>query len=594
MTLLSQGHAAQAEPLLRRLANTPSGGGVSDEVVLANAALARALHEQKRSDQARFFAERAAALNPVQPGSLLVASAMLIHAGFFAESVRVCERALKLVGPDSPGAGGVHNNLAVCLAELGKYDEAEAHARRALELDPMNLESAVTLARIYDETGRARELCEHLRTCVERFPQSLELRINLACALLNDASLSPGALRAVHEDVARELERVPPLPAIAPPPPTSPDGTRRPLRIGFLSSDLREHSVAYFFEPLLEAIRLPPLRERVFVAAYSASTRTDAVTARLKSKVDLWRDISRTGDDDAAALIRADAIDVLIDLTGYTQGGRPGIWAHSPAPLQANYLGYPATFGSPRVQLRLVDSLTDPAGADAHASERLIRLDPCFLCYRPPRSEEGAGVPDIRPRDASRPITFASFNAIRKISDECVALWSKVLLAVPEARLLLKGMGFSSESIRTHFARRFERHGVAASRLEFLQYAPHGKQLEPYHLADIGLDPLPYNGTTTTCEALFMSVPVVTLVGQTHHSRVGLSILTNVGLPELAARSEEEFVRIASELARDATRLAEMRAGLRPKLLASALCNGGAFATRLVHALAKAVRESTT
>lgn len=586
VALLNAGDARGAEPLLKRLAM-----GSADAALPACAALARALHELGQREPARFFAGRAAGMAPTRPDDLLLASAMLIHAGFFAEASRVGERALGMVGPGTREEGLVRCNRAVALAELGRYAEAEADAARAWALDPTSLEAGLTLARILDETGRSRALVTHLSEVAQRFPEHLEARTTHACAILNDADRSPGQVFEAHREVGRLVESLAPeMPA----PPPRPAG--RPLRVGFLSADLRDHSVAYFLEPILEEIR--GAAPGVFVAAYSTSSRADQVTARLRERVDLWRDASRLSDGAAAGVIRADDVDVLVDLGGYTQGCRPLIAARRPARAQVNYLGYPFTLGSTRWDARLVDSRTDPSPtADAWANERLVRLDPCFVCYRPPRREEWPGrdhPPDVRARGAGRPMTFASFNAMRKVSDGSVALWSRVLEAVPGSRLMLRGVGFAAESARAWAAERFAGHGVDPARLDLLPLAPAGTQLAGYHGADIALDPFPYQGTTTTCEALFMGVPVVSLTGASHPQRVGLSLLSGVGLEALAAETEVGFVAAAAGLARDPARLASLRAGLRDRLAGSVLCDARGFAARFAGALEEIVARAGT
>jgi predicted O-linked N-acetylglucosamine transferase (SPINDLY family) len=348
------------------------------------------------------------------------------------------------------------------------------------------------------------------------------------------------------------------------------------LRVGYVSPDFREHSVAWFLEPLLAAHD----RQAFEVIGYASVARPDAVTRRLLSHCHRACEVHDLSDEQLAALVREHRVDILVDLAGHTRGNRLGAFARWPAPVQVTYLGYPGTTGVPAIAYRLTDAIADPAGVtDADHSERLVRLPHGFLCYRPPSE-----APPVSPGPVERAgqITFACFNNRPKITEAAVALWARLLRELPGSRLVLKSAGLSDAGGRARLLAQFDRHGIGAERLALwgMVRSP-WEHLAYYAQADIALDTFPYNGTTTTCEALYMGVPVVTLAGRSHAARVGASLLTRVGLPELIAGSPDEYVACAVALAQDRARLRGLRAGLRDRLLRSPLCDA-ALITRSI------------
>ena len=287
--------------------------------------------------------------------------------------------------------------------------------------------------------------------------------------------------------------------------------------------------------------------------------------------------------DDATldAAIRMRRIDVLLELSGHTNGGRLRALDRKPAPVIVTAIGYPNTTGHPAVDVRIVDSITDPPGSEACATERLVRIDPCFLCFTPP---EDAGTPTLPPVDA--PITFGSFNLAAKIAPEAIAMWSAAMAAVPGSRLLLKSRTLVDPGTRQRLVDRLVAGGIAADRVETLAYSPSvADHLALYSRMHVALDTFPYHGATTTCEALWMGVPVVSLAGDRHAARVGASLLAAAGWPELVASTPEEFARLAARLATDRSRLAEFRATARDRLRTSPLLDSAAYAARFHAAL---------
>jgi predicted O-linked N-acetylglucosamine transferase (SPINDLY family) len=335
----------------------------------------------------------------------------------------------------------------------------------------------------------------------------------------------------------------------------------RRLRVGYVSPDFRRHSVAYFVQPILAGHD----HQQFEVFCYASVRRPDEVTAALKSQADQWRDIAAMSDEQAAEMIRADRIDILVDLAGHTANHRLTLFARRAAPVQVTYLGYPNTTGLATMDYRLTDAAADPPGTtESHYTERLVRLPHGFLCYMPP-----GHAPEPRAMSAANgsPITFASFNNLAKVTQAMVGLWAKILRRVPDSILLLKAGALADQATQARVRAEFDRHGIGADRIELRGREPSpARHLAMYHRVDVALDTSPYNGTTTTCEALWMGVPVVTLAGQSHASRVGASLLTCADLAMLIARGEEEYVAIVSQLAHDLERRLALAATLRQKM----------------------------
>jgi len=310
---------------------------------------------------------------------------------------------------------------------------------------------------------------------------------------------------------------------------------------------------------------------------YASVRRPDAWTTRLRNRSTAWVDVVGMTDAACAERLRRDRIDVAIDLAGHTIGSRVGVLAHWAAPVQMTGIGYPNTTGLGAVGWRLCDGMTDPAGSEAHGTERLARLEGCFLCFQPP----DADAPGALPASDSGRITFGSFNALKKIGPRSLALWASVLHQVPGSRLLIKAPGLETPAVRARLIEAAGRAGIDASRLEVLGVSTTiPEHLATYGRVDIALDCTPYNGTTTTCEALWMGVPVVTLAGDRHASRVGVSLMAAAGLPECAASDDDAFVRIARDLAADLDSLAKIRSTLRARMAASMLCDAPGYAQR--------------
>lgn len=351
---------------------------------------------------------------------------------------------------------------------------------------------------------------------------------------------------------------------------TSARDPQRRLRIGYVSPNLSRHSVGYFAEPVIRCHD----RGQFDVFCYYNHELADDATERMRKLADGWREIAGKDDATVARMIVDDRIDILVDLAGHSKGNRLAVFARKPAPVQMTWLGYPDTTGLAAIDWRLTDAMTDPApAAELRHSEKLARIDGCFLCYEPP-----ADAPAVRLRESGAPIVFGSFNHLAKVNRTTLALWARVLDAVPGSQLVLKSAPLKFPDTVDRVIEAFEQCGIDPARVELRGWAGAREQhLEAYGDIDIALDTFPYNGTTTTCEALWMGVPVVTLAGDVHMSRVGASLLAAAGLNDLIAHDADGFVKIVVEIARDYARRRELRSGLRQQLARSRLLDHQGF-----------------
>jgi predicted O-linked N-acetylglucosamine transferase (SPINDLY family) len=363
--------------------------------------------------------------------------------------------------------------------------------------------------------------------------------------------------------------------------PQEPD---KKLRVGFISPDLRHHSVAFFLKPLLQ--NLDP--SRVQTLLYHCHHTEDATSAALRKLASKWTNLNGVEDDAAATLIQRDAPDILIDLAGHSAMNRLPLLARGLAPVQISYLGYPNTTGMQAITHRLVDEITDPSGdADAFATEKLIRFSPCAWTY-----EAHSEAPSPTMPDEDAPITFGSFNNLLKVTDETLSVWAKILIRVTDSRLFIKSVFLDDPEVAKNVLERITAASIAEDRVELSGFfAATQDHLAAYNRVDVALDTFPYNGTTTTCEALWMGVPVVSLIGDRHASRVGLSLLTAVGHAEWAAETEDAYIEKAVSLAEDRALRSQLRETLRSQVAASILCDHAGQATRFEAALRHAWSE---
>lgn len=525
-----------------------------------------------RADDAVELLEGISPRLAADPSMICALGAALSAAGRHVRAAEVLAEAARL----RPGEASVWNNLAVSLRRSGRTREACAAYGRAAELDDAAASLRFGLARSLFAMGRTEDALSAYAGGLARDPHDDGAFSELLCTMLYCDSVPPRQSFAAHTRFADSFETVHRGQWRQHANPREPD---RRLRLGLMSSDLRRHSVAHFVEPLL-AHHDP---SRLEIVVYANHDRADAVTERLQCHVWAWRPVWRRDDEEVAQLVRDDAIDVLVDLNGHTKGHRLMVFARRPAPLQLTWLGYPSTTGLSAIDFRLTDARADPPGlTESWHSETLWRLPECFVCYQPP-----ADAPELSiAPDAGAPLRFGSFNNHAKISGAVVDAWSRLLATVPGSMLVLKLQGFEDASIRDHLIDRFRDAGVDPARLTLLSRTADAREhLLRYEQLDIALDTFPYAGTTTTCDALWMGVPVVTLAGAAHAARVGCSLLGAVGLDDLVARDVDDYVRIAAALAADSGRRRELHASLRRRVASSVLVDGASFARRFESAV---------
>jgi len=473
-----------------------------------------------------------------------------------------------------------HNGLGV-LARLSlRYPDAEAHFIDAIQADPHDTAALCNMAALMKDTGRGDEAAALMAPAIDLLPNDVgvqwvgALMSNYASDLPQEHALDRhqrfGA--AVKMASGRGLGR---------PPATCPTGL---VRIGFLSPDMRRHSVAFFLLPLIKSID----RERFHISCYSLCGQPDEMTPRFQAAADAWCDASAMSDAQLVERMRNDKVEILVECAGLFSGGRPGVLARRAAPIQITWLGYPNTTGLEQVDYRIVDAVTDPPGAERYAVEQLERIADCFVCYQP----IDVPPPISHHNESSMPIHFGSFNAFSKINGRLLDMWAQLLQQVPRARLVLKTEVLSSNDVQEWTREEFVSRGIDPHRLDLIGYIESQAQHRAmYNRVDIALDTFPYCGTTTTCEALIMGVPVVTLCGQTHASRVGASLLKAAGREQWVAATPGEYITIAKTLASDRERLGQLRLTLGADTLSSPLCDVSGYTRRFETLLAAILKR---
>jgi predicted O-linked N-acetylglucosamine transferase (SPINDLY family) len=518
-----------------------------------------------RMAEARTAYERAITLKPDYAEAHDRLGALAWHTVGFAAAVPHFRRAAEL----EPNNATAWANLGAALTQSSGLGEALESFERALTLAPEHQLALAGRALAWQFVYRIPEAVAGYGEVLKKNPRHHEARSARLLALHYLDGVDRAALFAEH--VAFGAACGEPLsPAL----PNSPDPSRR-LRVAFLSADLRTHSVAFFLEPLLA--HLDPTQFEVYL--YHDHPQVDEMSAMLRTRSSLWRNFSGQAADAVEAVIRADAPDVLFDLAGHTGINRLPLFARRLAPVQITWLGYADTTGLPAMDYRFVDAITDPVGdAEPFHTEKLVRFAPTAWTFQPP-----VDAPEPTPPScvAGAPVTFGCFNNFAKVSDSTLRGWGQVLAAVPGSRLLLKGHGLAEPALAAAMRARLTAFGVGQERVEMLGRTPDiAAHLALYARVDVALDTSPYHGTTTTCEALWMGCPVVTLQGDRHMSRVGASLLTAVGHPEWIAADWADYVRIAADLTSDPARLAALRTSLRHDLRRSVLLDHAGQAAR--------------
>ncbi len=523
--------------------------------------------DQGKPDEAAACYQRALRLKPDYALAHNNLGNVFKDQGELDEAAACYQRALQL----KPDYALAHYNLGLVCQDRGNLDEAVACYRQALRRDPAYAIAYNNLGNALKDQGNLDEAVASFRRAVELEPDDHTAYSNLLYTLVFCPGYDARAILEEHRLWSRRFAE--PLARLIEPHSNNCSSHRR-LRVGYVSPDFRDHAQSFFTAPLLSAHD----HENFEIYCYADVARPDEITARLGSLADVWRNIAGLADEQVARLVRQDRIDILVDLTMHMAGNRLLVFARKPAPVQVSWLAYPGTSGLSTVDYRLTDPYIDPPGLHDHDySEESIRLPDSFWCYDPLAGEPAVST---LPAVESGFITFGCLNNFCKVNDSVLKLWAQVLKAVDGSRLLLLAPG---GSVRRRTLDLLEREGVGRDRVTFVARQPRPQYLELYHRIDIGLDTFPYNGHTTSLDALWLGVPVVTFVGPTPVARAGLSLLANLGLSALVAETRDQFVSIAVALAGDVSRLCELRATLRDRLQASPLMDAPRFA-RMVEA----------
>lgn len=467
------------------------------------------------------------------------------------------------------------NNLGVVYTVQGKMDAAASMIEKAIVANSTYAEAYNNLGVLYRDAGNIILAIEAYEQCLKIDPDSRNAGQNrlLAMNYINEGN--DDKLFEAHRDWGRRFMRLYPQN-------TSWDNSKdpgRPLVVGYVSPDYFTHSVSYFIEAPLVYHDYANYK----VVVYSAVVKADAKTIRFRERVikkgGIWRDIYGIDEKKVASMVREDKVDILVELTGHTANNKLGMMACRPAPVQVTWIGYPNTTGLPAIDYRITDSLADPPDTKQKHVEELVRLPECFLCYTP--SPE-AGPVSPSPAGSNGFVTFGSFNNLAKITPKVLQIWARILCAVPNSRLVVKCKPFCCDSVRQRFLSILEQLGLESLRVDLLPLILlNHDHMQAYALMDISLDTFPYAGTTTTCESLYMGVPCVTMAGSVHAHNVGVSLLNKVGLGHLIAKNEDEYVKLALDLASDVTALSNLRTSLRERMSKSPVCDGPNFTVGL-------------
>jgi protein O-GlcNAc transferase len=526
--------------------------------------LGNALMDKRQIDEAIDAYQQSIGLRPGFAEAHNNLGNALVDAGRRDQAIASFREAIRL----DPNFAEAHNNLGSALEGARQLDDATASYRQAIQLNPDLGKAQCNLGNVLKDAGRLDEAIGCYQQAVLLNPDYGDAHSNLVFGLHLHPSFDAEMIR---QELRRWNQRhAVPLAKFIQPHTNDPNPDRR-LRIGYVSPDFRDHVVGQNLLPLFREHD----RRQVEIFCYANMVRGDAFTEQIRKFADAWRGIAGMSDSHAADLIRRDQIDILVDLTLHSAHHRLLVFAQKPAPVQATYLGYCSSTGLETIDYRLSDPYLDPPDSDlSRYSEKMIRLPQTYWCYNP-RGPTPA--PSPPPVDSAGHITFGCLNNFAKVSP-ALDLWAEILRSVPRSRLILHSpAGAHLDAVRQRFAG----NGVSPDRLEFPAQQPWSEYVRTYGRIDIALDPFPWGGGITTCEALWMGVPVVTLVGRTPVGRGGASILSNVGLPELIAHTPQEYMEIAAGLARDLPRLAELRRMLRPRMDASPLMDAPKFARNM-------------
>jgi len=491
------------------------------------------------------------------------------EAGDYVSAVIAFNQALKI----KPDFFDAYYAAGLCFLETNNCDQANTCFRAALRLHPHDPGVVADLSLSLFAQGNLREALEGYRA-------ALALQAPLSCAIYSNYLLCLNYLPELslrqrfeeHKKFGEFYQGIAPqsltLATLSDP--------GKKIKVGYISSNLCKHALARFLLPILKWTD----RDKYAVYCYSNGAQKDPMTDKLRSLSENWRVVHGLSDDNVADMIREDALDILVDLSGHTGENRLGVFAKKPAPVQASYLGYPATTGLAAMDFYITDGTTDPPGQEALYTEKLVRLENCFCCYEP--DEASLPVNDA-PIQTNGFVTFGSLHTLSRLNDEVIDLWSAVLSDIPCSRLFMARNTLTGSAL-TRISARFEKNGIDPKRIEMRRKPPPQGYLAWYHEIDISLDTFPWSGHTTACESLWMGVPVITLSGENHAGRMVTSILKAVGMDDWTTQSREEYRNLAVKAAGDITGLIDLRHTVRDRMRKSGLCDGEKFVKSLERA----------
>ena len=534
--------------------------------------LSEPLRRLGQLDDAAAALREAISLEPKMIAAYVNLGWVMAQKSMYDEATAAFEKAAEL----APDDARIQMNLGHALRRRQEQERAIFHLRRALELDPNLPEAWAMLGSALREAGQIGQAIESFRKAITLNPAFREAHSNLCYAMYFDPASQPADILAEHRAWAAKFAE----PLVATVQPHANDrNPDRPLRIGYVSHDLSHHVIGWFMEPILRNHD----RDNYHVICYATGRADDELSQRLREHVRGWRIAHNMNDEQLAQLIRQDQIDVLIDLTLHMRGSRLPMFARRPAPVQITHLAYCGTSGMTAMDWCITDPQLSPEGLnDSFFTEKLLRLDGSYWSYEP-----SAGSPPVGtlPAASRGHITFGSLNAFSKTNDQLIQLWRDVLDAVPNSRLMIHALGGDQNGTAR---KRFTDAGIDPARLTLVGRQSRNEYLNQYNAIDIALDPIPYGGGTTSLDALWMGVPVITLAGTLPVGRTGVTLLNQLGLNEWIAQTPQQYVQLAARLAGDLPRLAELRQNLRQMLSKSILMD----APRYVRGLESAYRSA--
>ncbi len=544
---------------------------IDPEFAIAHNNLGNALNALRQFDEAIVCYKQALALKPDYASAHCNLGVAYKDMGKIDEAIKCYRKAVE-VKSDFASA---HNNLGTALLDKQRLDDAVVCLSRAIELKPTFGWAHNNLGNVFKYKRQLDKAMCCYRRALAVEPEITGAHSNLLQSLHYLPAITLSELASEHAEFQKV--HAAPLRAEWRPHENFVD-PNRPLRVGFISADFVKHPVSYFLIRALENMN----RDEFEIVCYADRVRPDEMTKRFQNVSKIYRDVSWRNDEQLAEVVREDQIDVLFDLAGHTAGNRMLVFARKPAPIQVTWLGYVGTTGLEAMDYIMADRFEIPTEADEYHCEKVIRLPDGYVCYEAP---EYAGKVSSLPAMSRGHVTFGSFNNPAKITQQVVDVWAKILNRVQASRLVLKFKGMGEPSVAAELHDSFASQGIDAARVECLGWTPHVELFEAYRRIDVALDTFPYGGGLTTCEALWMGVPVITCPGETFASRHSLSHLSNVGLTETVAATLDEYVELAVSMADDLKRLEAIRAGLRERMAASPLCNGKQFAGNLTRVL---------